>query len=103
MSHASLWSLLLMTDLSVFISSGRCSGGELSSDSGRRSGTHSPPASIPYAATVPRSHRFNPLATSSTRGSVRSHRRKPSRSNDDSDEEDDEFQPHAPAAGSADS
>jgi hypothetical protein len=78
------------------------SGGELSSDSGRRSGTHSPPAGMPYAATVPRSHRFNPLA-SSTRVSARTHRRKPSRSNDDSDEEDDDFQPNATTAGSADS
>jgi hypothetical protein len=79
------------------------SGGELSSDSGRRSGTHSPPATIPYAATVPRSHRFTPLASPATRASVRAHRRKPSRSNDDSDEDDDDFQPNTAPTGSADS
>ncbi|RDB28772.1 hypothetical protein Hypma_015980 [Hypsizygus marmoreus] len=85
------------------------SAGELSSDgmpSGRHSrgsGTHSPPASIPYAATVPRSHRFNPIMAPSTRASVRNaHRRRSSRSNDDSDEEDDDFQPTNIPAGSAD-
>ena len=75
------------------------SGGELSSDgmppSGRRSrgsGTNSPPASVPYAATVPRSHRFNPLASPATRASVRgAHKRRGSRSNDDSDEDDEEY------------
>lgn len=75
------------------------SGGELSSDglppSGRRSrgsGTNSPPASLPYAATVPRSHRFNPLASPATRASVRgAHKRRGSRSNDDSDEDDEEY------------
>ncbi|KAF8079057.1 hypothetical protein FPV67DRAFT_1663712 [Lyophyllum atratum] len=50
------------------------SAGELSSDgmpSGRHSrgsGSHSPPA-IPYAATVPRSHRFNPIMAPTTRAS----------------------------------
>ncbi|KAF9015751.1 hypothetical protein BDQ17DRAFT_1386429 [Cyathus striatus] len=85
------------------------SAGEMSSDgiaSGRHSrgsGTHSPPASIPYAATVPRSHRFNPIAAPATRTSVRAaHRRRSSRSNDESDDEDDDFQPAA-NAGSADS
>ncbi|KAF8899182.1 hypothetical protein BD779DRAFT_65863 [Infundibulicybe gibba] len=87
------------------------SAGELSSDgiaSGRHSrgsGTHSPPASIPYAATVPRSHRFNPIAAPATRASVRgTHRRRLSRSNDESDEEDDDFQPASNlSAGGADS
>ena len=74
------------------------SAGELSSDSltsGRRSrgsGTHSPASvnSVPYA-TVPRSHRFNPIAAPATRSVTKAARRK-SR-NEDSDEEDDDFQP----------
>jgi len=74
------------------------SAGELSSDglaSGRRSrgsGTHSPASvnSVPYAS-VPRSHRFNPIAAPATRSVTKAARRK-SR-NDDSDEEDDDFQP----------
>jgi hypothetical protein len=78
------------------------SAGELSSDSlppssgraSRGSGSHSPPAAIPYAATVPRSHRYNPIVPPATRASVRAvHKRRLSRSNDDSDEDDDEFQP----------
>jgi hypothetical protein len=87
------------------------SAGELSSDSmppasgrhSRGSGTHSPPASIPYAATVPRSHRYNPIVPPATRASVRGHKRRSSRSNDDSDEEDDDFQPSNSNAGSPDS
>lgn len=87
------------------------SAGELSSDGmapasgrlSRGSGTHSPPASLPYAATVPRSHRYNPIMAPATRASVRgAHKRRLSRSNDDSDEEDDDFQP-APNSGNADS
>jgi hypothetical protein len=74
------------------------SGGDLSSDcmtSGRRSrgsGSPSPPQTISYAATVPRSHRFNPIAAPTTRSAGRAaHRRRSSRSNDDSDEDDDDF------------
>ncbi|KAJ6486177.1 hypothetical protein C8R47DRAFT_1047776 [Mycena vitilis] len=76
------------------------SAGEMSSDgltSGRRSrgsGSHSPPATFPNAASVPRalsSHRFNPIASPATR--TRAPRRKPTRRDDDSDEEDDDFQP----------
>ncbi|GLB35741.1 putative helix loop helix domain containing protein [Lyophyllum shimeji] len=82
------------------------SAGELSSDgmpsSGRHSrgsDRHSPPA-IPYAATVPRSHRFNPIMAPATRASTRAaHRRRSSRSNDDSDDEDEEFQPTSLNAG----
>lgn len=74
------------------------SGGELSSDgltSGRRSrgsGTHSPSSvhSVPYAS-VPRSHRFNPIAPPATRSAAKTPRRKAR--NDDSDEDDDDFQP----------
>jgi hypothetical protein len=83
------------------------SGGELSSDgltSGRRSrgsGTHSPSSvhSVPYA-TVPRSHRFNPIAAPATRSATKATRRK-SR-NEDSDDEDDDFQPAIPAGASTD-
>ncbi|KAH0837955.1 hypothetical protein J3R83DRAFT_6192 [Lanmaoa asiatica] len=74
------------------------SGGELSSDgltSGRRSrgsGTHSPSSvhSVPYAS-VPRSHRFNPIAPPATRSAAKTPRRKAR--NEDSDEDDDDFQP----------
>jgi hypothetical protein len=85
------------------------SAGELSSDSmppassgrhSRGSGSHSPPATIPYAATVPRSHRFNPIVPPATRASVRGQKRR--MSNDDSDEDDD-FQPNTSGAGSPDS
>jgi hypothetical protein len=82
------------------------SAGELSSDgmpSGRHSrgsGSNSPPVGIPYAATVPRSHRFNPIAVPTARASVRAaHRRRSSRSNDDSDDEDEEFHPTSTAPG----
>lgn len=89
------------------------SAGELSSDgmpptsgrASRGSGTHSPPASLPYGATVPRSHRYNPIMAPTTRASVRgaTHRRRGSlRSNDDSDEDDDQdFQPSS-VSGNAD-
>ncbi|KAJ7144847.1 hypothetical protein C8R43DRAFT_558414 [Mycena crocata] len=93
------------------------SAGEMSSDgltSGRRSrgsGSHSPPATGAYnaAAAVPRSiasHRFNPIASPSTR-TQRAPRRKPAarrNADDDSDEEDDDFQPTANSlVGGADS
>lgn len=74
------------------------SAGELSSDgmpSGRRSRagtTGGSPANVSYAATVPRSHRFNPIAQTSMRPAARAqHKRKLSR--EDSDEEDEEFMP----------
>lgn len=76
------------------------SAGELSSDdSGRQSRADNPtPPPVPYSATVPRSHRFNPLAIPATRSSARTaHKRRPSKSssNDrDSDaEEEEEYQP----------
>ena len=75
------------------------SAGELSSDAmppasgrhSRSSGTQSPPASIPYAATVPRSHRYNPIVIHPTRATKGAHKRRISRSNNDTDEEDEEF------------
>jgi len=84
------------------------SAGEMSSDgapSGRRgsrgSGTNSPASSqgVSYAATVPRSHRFNPIATPASR---RAPKRKQSR-DVDSDDEDDDFQPTASASANPDS
>ena len=87
------------------------SAGEMSSDSlpssgriSRGSGSHSPPA-VPYAATVPRSHRFNPIAVPANRPSrAAAHKRtRSTRSNDDSDDDDDEeFKPGS-VAGSNDS
>ncbi|PPQ77005.1 hypothetical protein CVT25_014822 [Psilocybe cyanescens] len=79
------------------------SAGELSSDGmasgriSRGSGSHSPPA-VPYASTVPRSHRFNPIAVPANRPSTRAaaaHKRtRSTRDNDDSDDDDDEeFKP----------
>jgi hypothetical protein len=74
------------------------SGGELSSDGmpppGRRSrgsGTNSPPAPAHYPATVPRSHRFNPVASPATRAVRGAHKRRGSRSNEDSDDDDEEY------------
>ena len=60
----------------------------------RSSGSRSPPA-VPYsAASVPRSHRFNPIAVPNSRVSARvAHKRRSSKSNDESDDEDDDFQP----------
>ncbi|KAF9531858.1 hypothetical protein CPB83DRAFT_760304 [Crepidotus variabilis] len=76
------------------------SGAELSSDAlpsgriSRGSGSHSPPH---YAATVPRSQRFNPIAVPANRPATRAaHKRKASRSTtqDESDDDDDEeFKP----------
>lgn len=83
------------------------SNADASSDE-RSNGRHSPgsnrtpPPPVPYAATVPRSHRYNPIAVpsvppaTSTRSNVRrarSTRSNTLRSNDDSDEaEEDEHQ-----------
>ncbi|KAF8963868.1 hypothetical protein BDZ97DRAFT_1660986 [Flammula alnicola] len=82
---------LSASELSDGLPSGRISRG---------SGSRSPPA-VPYAATVPRSQRFNPIAVPANRPSTRAqaaaaHRRsKSNRSNDiDSDDDDDEeFKP----------
>ncbi|KAG6851359.1 hypothetical protein H0H93_005757 [Arthromyces matolae] len=83
------------------------SAGELSSDglpaSGRRSRastTGSSSANVPYAATVPRSHRFNPIVPPGARPAARAqHKRKMSRGNEDSDEEDEEFMPLQASSG----
>ncbi|KAF9270793.1 hypothetical protein L218DRAFT_849984 [Marasmius fiardii PR-910] len=88
---------------------GDASSDEQRSNSGRhsRGSNHSPPPTIPYAATVPRSHRYNPIAVpnhvvaapSTTRASVRRARTTRSntmRSNDESDVEEDD---HASSGG----
>jgi hypothetical protein len=72
--------------------------------SGRRSrgsGTHSPASSqgVPYPASVPRSHRFNPIAAPATR---RAPKRKASRNDVDSDEEDEDFHPAASTSANPD-
>lgn len=86
------------------------SAGEMSSDNtsggraSRGSGTHSPPnASVPYQATVPRSQRFNPIAAPAASRPILRHKRRASRSNDESEDEDEEFQPTAVTGGSNDS
>ena len=64
---------------------------ELSSNgmaSGRHShgsGSHSPPT------TISRLHHFNPIVTHTTQASVRAHRQRSSRSNKNSEKEDDNF------------
>ena len=65
------------------IAPGRC---------GHGSGIHSPSLvhSIPYAS-VPHSHRFNPIAVPATHSAAKTPRRKSH--NDDSDEDDNDFQP----------
>ncbi|KAJ8084701.1 hypothetical protein PM082_003477 [Marasmius tenuissimus] len=89
--------------------------GDHSSDeqpSGRhsRGSNHTPPPAIPYAATIPRSQRYNPIAVpthivaapSTTRANVRrarSTRSNTLRSNDDSDNEEDDI----PSSGGVDS
>jgi hypothetical protein len=70
------------------------SAGEMSSDdshaTGERRNRH-------YSATVPRSHRYNPLATPATRSSARNaHKRRNSKSSNDQEsdaEEEEEYQP----------
>jgi hypothetical protein len=79
------------------------SGGEMSSDGlqsgriSRGSGSHSPP----FPASVPRSHRFNPMATPATRS--KAPRRRSSKNEDSDDDEDDaDFAPAANVGGSTD-
>jgi hypothetical protein len=57
-------------------------------------GSRSPPA-VPYSATVPRSHRFNPIAVPPSRTTAKAaHKRRQSRqSNDESDDDDEDFTP----------
>jgi len=57
-------------------------------------GSRSPPA-MHYSATVPRSHRFNPIAVPPSRTTAKAaHKRRQSRqSNDESDDDDDDFTP----------
>ncbi|KAF5392452.1 hypothetical protein D9757_002280 [Collybiopsis confluens] len=76
------------------------SNADLSSDdqhSGRhsRGSNPSPPPSVPYAATVPRSHRFNPIGVppptrTSARTAAAATKRRNSKANDDSDEAEEE-------------
>jgi hypothetical protein len=66
-----------------------------SSSSARRgSGSISPP-NVPYGpASVPRSHRFNPISPPATRSSARAvPKRRNSRRDDDSDDDDEDFTP----------
>lgn len=83
------------------------SNADASSDeqhSGRRSrGSNPSPPPVPYAATVPRSHRFNPIGAPATRASARtaaSKRRNSKTNNDDSDEGEEEE--YAQSTGSVD-
>ncbi|TFK72411.1 hypothetical protein BDN72DRAFT_763226, partial [Pluteus cervinus] len=82
--------------LTYNLSAGELSSSDTASSSGRNSrgsGTHSPPHGVPYAATVPRSHRFNPMGVAANRPKTQ-HGWRASR---DADSEDDDFQPQIPA------
>lgn len=87
------------------------SNGDLPSE-GPSSGRHSrnsstgSAASVSYASTVPRSHRFNPIGVAANRPTLRARRRNSKASDEavdvtlDGDEDDDEeFQPPPPPAG----
>jgi hypothetical protein len=66
----------------------------------RRSGGSLSPPNVPYAASVPRSHRFNPIAVPQTRSSTRvAPKRRASRRDDDSDDDDEDFAPGPSTAG----
>jgi len=68
----------------------------------RRSGGSLSPPNVPYnAASVPRSHRFNPIAAPATRSSTRvaPKRRASRRGDDDSEDEDDDFAPGPSTSG----
>ncbi|KAI6114198.1 hypothetical protein F5141DRAFT_1269758 [Pisolithus sp. B1] len=75
------------------LNSSRCSCG---------SGTHSPASvhSMPYAATIPHSHHFNQIAPPATHSATKSACRKSC--NEDSDDEDEEFQPTTSNSGNND-
>jgi hypothetical protein len=64
-------------------------------------GSRSPPV-VPYSATVPRSHRFNPIAVPPNRTTAKAaHKRRSSRqSNDESDDDDEDFTPGSSSANS---
>jgi len=89
------------------------SGGEHASDpscgrASHGSGRSSPTPSIPspgptYSATIPRSHRFNPMAAPASSRPTLRHKRRASRSHDDTEDEDDDFQPAPPVGGSNES
>ena len=77
------------------------SAGEMSSDGlqsgrlSRGSGSHSPP----FPASVPRSHRFNPIAAPPTRAKAPVRRRSTKNDDSDDDEDDGDFQPAANNSG----
>ncbi|KAJ3762200.1 hypothetical protein EV361DRAFT_974583 [Lentinula raphanica] len=82
--------------LTYSLSNADASSDEQHSGRHSRGSNPSPPPSVPYAATVPRSHRFNPIGVPPpTRTSARaaSKRRNSKTTNEDSDEgEEEEYQ-----------
>ncbi|KAF5319046.1 hypothetical protein D9611_012682 [Ephemerocybe angulata] len=78
------------------------SAGETSLDNTPR-GRARPGSSVPYQATVPRSQQFNPIAARAVSRPILMHKRRTSRSNDESEDEDEELQPTAVTSGSNDS
>jgi hypothetical protein len=61
----------------------------------RGSGSHSPP----FPASVPRSHRFNPIAAPATRSKAPVRRRSTKNEESEDDEDDGDFQPAANNSG----
>jgi hypothetical protein len=81
------------------------SAGEMDSDdSGRRSRGENPtPPPVPYSASIPRSHRYNPLAIPATRSSARAaHKRRHSKSSNDHDSDAEEEEEYQPSSGGVD-
>ncbi|KAK0465506.1 uncharacterized protein EV420DRAFT_1514650 [Desarmillaria tabescens] len=74
--------------------------------SGRRSraSNDSPPPSIPYAATVPRSHRHDPIGAATRRNSTarKVQKARKRKASDESDDDDDEYQVSPSAGGPMD-
>lgn len=90
--------------LSYHLSAAELSSDESRSTSGRRSRGENPtPPPVPYAATVPRSHRYNPLAIPATRSSTRAaHKRRNSKSSQDHDSDAEEEEEYHPSSGGVD-
>lgn len=89
------------------------SNADASSDDQHSTGRHSrgsnpsPPPSVPYAATVPRSHRYNPIGVppptrTSARTAASKRRNSKTANNDDSDEGEEEEYQHSSGGGGVD-
>ena len=83
--------------------------GDLASEgpsSGRHSRNSSSGSAVSYAATIPRSHRFNPIGVPANRPTLRTRRRNSKVTEeailmDAEEDDDDEFQPPPPSSSQA--